>query len=136
MGIKLKRQTLEGAKGAIAEEMAREYDDERFKTIVVPGDLATFPRSTFVAEAADWHDDFEARLLLLKAFEWQVSHAKTWKALAAATDAPAARQFGWQVDAKGRSCMRSEQEHVAGCSCGAPWCSELIAAQRGVTLSR
>ena len=118
MGIKLKRQTLEGAKGVIAEEMAREYDDERFKKIVVPGDLATFPRSTFVAEAADWHDDFEARLLLLKAFEWQVSHAKTWKALAAATGAPAARQFGWHVDAKGRSFLRSEQEHATAAEWG------------------
>ena len=136
MSIELKRQTLEGAKGVIAEEMSREYAAARFKKIVVPGDLATFPRSTFVAEAADWYDDFEARLLLLKVFAWQVSHAKTWKALAAATDTPAARQFGWQVDAKGRSCIRSEQEHVPGCSCGAPWCSELIAAQRGVTLSR
>ena len=26
----------------------------------------------------------------------------------------------------------AEVKHVHGCSCGAPWCSELIAAQRGV----
>jgi len=121
MGIKLKRQTLEGAKGVIAEEMAREYDDERFKSNRNRPRIMLF--DVFVQR--------KIRLLQLKAFEWQVSHAKTWKALAAATDSPAARQFGWQVDAKGRSFLRSEQEHVAGCSCGAPWCSEFIAALRG-----